>query len=384
MEAPPPDPKDIKVEKEFPSFVIPSKITNEVKKIIAKYNLGLHDIKNVINESDGKKRILISPEAKEIPKEIVELVPEAQLEPYKVTLDYKNFSLTELLRFYIPEPILIPTSFETIGHIAHLNLLEEQLPYKNIIGKAIMLKNTPIKTVATKCGPINNVYRNMELEVIAGEDNFIASVNQSDLTFKMDFSKVYWNSRLQKEHDSVVDTFKEGALICDAMCGIGPFAVRAAKRKNCIVKANDLNPDSYKWLCENCKINGVEDKVECFNMDAREFIKKQFDDGGCDYIVMNLPGTAVEFLDAVGEGALKNKETARMPIVIFHSFDNKDGDYVASLHQRAQKALGKLPLPRMNIHNVRDVSPGKFMFRCSFSCADIFLGEDDKPAPLTH
>ena len=73
----PPDPKDIKVEKEFPSFVIPSKITNEVKKIIAKYNLGLHDIKNVINESDGKKRILISPEANEIPKEILELVPEA-------------------------------------------------------------------------------------------------------------------------------------------------------------------------------------------------------------------------------------------------------------------------------------------------------------------
>ena len=180
----------------------------------------------------------------------------------------------------------------------------------------------------------------------------------------------------------IVDTFKEGALVCDAMCGIGPFAVRAAKRKHCHVRANDLNPDSYKWLCENCKINGVQDNVECFNMDAREFIKKQFDDGGCDYIVMNLPATAVEFLDAVGEGALKNKETARMPIVIFHAFDNKEGDYETSLRNRAQQALGSLPLPHMDIHNVRDVSPGKFMFRCTFSCADIFLQNDDKPAPL--
>ena len=156
-----------------------------------------------------------------------------------------------------------------------------------------------------------------------------------------------------------------------------------SKRKHCHVRANDLNPDSYKWLCENCKINGVEDNVECFNMDAREFIRQQFDNGGCDYIVMNLPATAVEFLDAVGEGALKNKETARMPIVIFHAFDNKEGDYESSLRQRAQKALGDLPLPYMDIHNVRDVSPGKFMFRCTFSCADIFLQSDDKPTPLT-
>ena len=383
METLPQDPKDLKIEREYPSIVVPAKLTGKVKQVVSKLNIGTQDLKNVINEEDGKKRIILSKDVKELPKEILEIAPESKIEEYKVSLNFKNFSLTELLRFYIPEPIVIPTSFETIGHIAHLNLQEDQLPYKNLIGKAIILKNPQIKTVACKCGPINNVYRNMELEVIAGENNFLTSVRQSDLTFKMDFSKVYWNSRLQKEHDSVVDTFKEGALVCDAMCGIGPFAVRAAKRKHCHVRANDLNPDSYKWLCENCKANGVTDMVECFNTDARAFIKEQFDKGGCDYIVMNLPGTAVEFLDAVGEGALKNKETARMPIVIFHAFDNKEGDYEASLRARAQKALGKLPLPHMDIHNVRDVSPGKFMFRCTFSCADIFLNMD-KPAPLTE
>ena len=379
----PPHPKDLKVEKEYPSIVIPAKLTGEIKKAITKLNICPQEIKNVMNETEGRKRIILAPTVTEVPQEILDIVPDAKLEPHKITLDYHNFSLVELLRFYIPEPIVIPTSFESIGHIAHLNLLEDQLPYKRVIGEALMLKNPPITTVACKCGPINNVYRNMELEVIAGENNFITSVKQSDLTFKMDFSKVYWNSRLQAEHDSVVGTFRDGALVCDAMCGIGPFAVRAAKRKHCHVRANDLNPDSYTWLCENCKINGVQDSVECFNMDAREFIKKQFDDGGCDYIVMNLPATAVEFLDAVGEGAKKNKETARMPIVIFHAFDNKEGDYEASLRARAQKALGDLPLPHMDIHNVRDVSPGKFMFRCTFSCADIFLQGDDKPAPLS-
>jgi len=29
----------------------------------------------------------------------------------------------------------VPTSFETVGHIAHLNLREELLPFKHIIGQ---------------------------------------------------------------------------------------------------------------------------------------------------------------------------------------------------------------------------------------------------------
>jgi tRNA (guanine37-N1)-methyltransferase len=38
--------------------------------------------------------------------------------------------------------------------------------------------------------------------------------------------------------------------------GVGPFAVPAAKRGN-IVYANDLNPESYKYMCENMKMNKV-------------------------------------------------------------------------------------------------------------------------------
>lgn len=368
------DPKDITISKEFQSIVVPKQLTGPVKAILQEKKLSATETKNVVDDPNGKRIILI-PEVTELPKEVLEKVPEAKLEPYPVTLTYKQLTYIELLRHYIPEPLVIPTSFETIGHIAHLNLPDELLPYKKVIGECIILKNPCIKTVAIKQGPINNVYRNMELEVIAGKNDFITEVKQSGFTFKMDFSKVYWNSRLQYEHDSVVATFKENSLVCDAMCGIGPFAVRAAK-KGCRVRANDLNPDSYYWLKENCKINGVSENVECFNVDAREFIRKQFDNGGCDYIVMNLPGTAVEFLDAIGEGAKKNRETARMPIVIFHFFDNKDGDYVASLRARAEKALG-MKLPEMDIHNVRDVSPGKFMFRCTFSCADLFADEDD-------
>jgi tRNA G37 N-methylase Trm5 len=40
------------------------------------------------------------------------------------------------------------------------------------------------------------------------------------------------------------------------MAGVGPFSIPAVK-KGALVYANDLNPASYKWLCENVKLNKV-------------------------------------------------------------------------------------------------------------------------------
>jgi len=109
-------------------------------------------------------------------------------------------------------------------------------------------KNSPqIKTVVNKTNTIHDVFRFFQMEVIAGENNLYTSVKQDGCIFEFDFSKVYWNSRLQMEHSRLVEFFDPGDVVCDMFAGVGPFAIPAAKR-GCIVYANDLNPASYEAL----------------------------------------------------------------------------------------------------------------------------------------
>ena len=82
--------------------------------------------------------------------------------------------------------------------------------------------------------------------------------------FRLDFSKVYWNSRLEAEHSRLVRQFQPSDVIVDIMAGIGPFAVPAAQ-KGCTVYANDLNPDSVRYMAANVKLNKVASKVRHFH-----------------------------------------------------------------------------------------------------------------------
>jgi hypothetical protein len=107
----------------------------------------------------------------------------------KVTLGYEDLSYVEVMKKILPESVTPPTSYETIGTLAHLNLRANQLPYKKIIGKVLLEKNKGLKTVVNKVSGLSNVFRTPELEILAGDDNYITEVKEGKSFFELSYEK---------------------------------------------------------------------------------------------------------------------------------------------------------------------------------------------------
>ena len=231
------------------------------------------------------------------------------------------------------------------------------------------------------------------MEILAGENNLSTSVKQDGCIFEFDFSKVYWNSRLQTEHSRLVKLFESDDVVCDMFAGVGPFAIPAAK-KGCSVYGNDLNPASYKALLKNAQLNRVEDKIHSFNMDGRDFVRKMVQlslpsasspgsllssslpteqnlQGGSSkivkpftHVVMNLPASAVEFLD-VFQGLYSGYRPAALPTIHCYCF-SKSQSPSEDAKEQVERKLGSSLTSQFSVHCVRDVAPKKVMVCVSF------------------
>ena len=84
----------------------------------------------------------------------------------------------------------------------------------------------------------------------------------------------------------------------DLFAGVGPFSVLIGKRNPTVkVYAVDLNPDAVDLLKVNVRVNMVEDQVLPILADAREIAATKLK-GIADRVIMNLPETAIDFVDA--------------------------------------------------------------------------------------
>ncbi|PPQ63825.1 hypothetical protein CVT24_009775 [Panaeolus cyanescens] len=229
------------------------------------------------SQPDGDRLVLLRVSEKS------DLTPEAKafldreskgLVNYEIDLDYDYWTADECLQAFLPEELRegSPTGFAMTGHIAHVNLNDEYLPYKYIIGQLILDKNKRVRTVVNKLDSIDNQFRFFKMELIAGEPEYVVEHHESDCRFTFDFTQVYWNSRLHTEHERLVALFQPGEVVADVFAGVGPFAVPAA-RKGCAVLGNDLNPNSAKYLTKNVQDNRVADVVRVSCEDGRDFIR---------------------------------------------------------------------------------------------------------------
>ncbi|XP_010877125.2 tRNA (guanine(37)-N1)-methyltransferase [Esox lucius] len=366
-----------------PALRVPKEVLNKLVKSLKKVTLQRPGMRRVLEvEGCDDKLLLLDPVSISSTSSFSDAESEAlqsfgvplELQQYELQLTYDNLKSEEVLRAVLPEGQDVTSGFSRVGHIAHMNLREHQLPYKQLIGQVIMDKNPGVTCVVNKTNTIDSTYRNFKMEVMAGEENMVAKVRENAVTYEFDFSRVYWNPRLSTEHERVVALLKRGDTVLDVFAGVGPFAIPAARRGSTVL-ANDLNPESYRWLNHNCKLNKVERKVTTFNLDGRAFIRSAVKQElpallkgtASVHVVMNLPALALEFLDAF-RGLLDQELSCdeNLPLVHCYGFSNKD-DPQRDVVERASASLGFSLEGQCSVHLVRNVSPNKEMMCVSFT-----------------
>ncbi|KAJ6483893.1 Met-10+ like-protein-domain-containing protein [Mycena vulgaris] len=338
------------------------------------------------------------------------------LVPYTLELDYDYWTADEIIQAILPEDLRekSPAGFAMTGHIAHINLKEEYLPYKFLIGQILLDKNVQVRTVVNKLDSIDTQFRFFKMELLAGDPDYVVEHHEADCRFTFDFTQVYWNSRLHTEHERLVQIFSPEDVIADVFAGVGPFAVPAAK-KGCAVLANDLNPQSAKYLSLNVENNRVTDVVKVSCEDGRPFIrdavarliadpfpaysgpkksknqenqerrkqrsqKPQADSTASvprkkiSHFVMNLPDSAIQFLDAF-RGILSHLDKqdveniyTTMPMIHCHCFTREiePENVQVDILKRVEEKLGHPLDQEFSLHLVRSVAPNKDMYCISF------------------
>jgi tRNA (guanine37-N1)-methyltransferase len=337
--------------------------------------------------------------------------------PYDLQLNYDSWDYHDIMTSVLPleEQGEVPSGFSIVGHVAHLNLRNQYLPYKSLIADVLIDKNPQVKTVINKIDDVGaeNPYRTFAYEILAGPDDLNVEVKEEDCFFRFDYAKVYWNPRLHAEHKRLVALFDEGDAVCDIMAGVGPFAVPAA-RKKVFVWANDLNPDSYASLEDAIQRNKVTDYVRPTNTDGRRYIvdatrelyhateqkrieilsktksrtskekprviKTLIQPRFFKHYIMNLPASALSFLPSfVGLYTAANipqTEGTPLPKIHAYCFSTKSDDNVEEgkkICAEITEFLGREMKPgkddvegEVGIVDVRDVAPNKRMFLASF------------------
>ena len=239
-------------------------------------------------------------------------------------------------------------SFDIIGDVVILEIPEDLEEEKYLIGDAA-LKFTKRRSVYRKKSAIKGVVRTRELEHLAGEDNPETIHREYDSRIMLDVKKVYFSPRLATERRIIGDQVADGELIIDMFTGVGPFAINIARRshlQSVEIYAIDINPSAIHYLKENIKLNKVQGKINPLLGDVAEVLKDL--DMNADRIIMNLPGTASEFL------AVAVEHLNPGGILNYYQFSRDYEDPIKKIeeaaHPRQVEVLGK--------RKVKSRSPG--------------------------
>ncbi len=163
------------------------------------------------------------------------------------------------------------------------------------VAQALLGELKYLRSVWLARAPTHGDYRIREMVHLAGEKRSETVYKEHGCLFKVDITKVFITPRLNYEHLRIASLVKPREVIVNMFAGAGLFSIIIAKKAQPkIVYSIDINPDAYKYMVENIKLNKVEDKVVPYLGDAARVIEEHLV-GVADRVLMPLPELALDY-----------------------------------------------------------------------------------------
>jgi tRNA (guanine37-N1)-methyltransferase len=265
-------------------------------------------------------------------------------------------TLTQALQDKLPTDLLdsVPQAFDIIGDIIVIDIPPKIKAYQNLIGEAILQTQKNVKTVLAKAGDISGIFRIRDYTLIAGENKTSTIHREFGCQYYVDIAKAYFSPRLSHEHERVAGLVQSGEVVADLFAGVGPFSVLIGKKAPLAkVYAVDLNPEAVELLKVNVRVNRVDNRVFPIVADSREIAAGKLK-GTADRVIMNLPETAIDFVDAAC-----NAIKLGGGVVHFYGFVRQP-DTIENLKQRFTEKVeqnGRTVAHFLHAKSIRETAP---------------------------
>lgn len=176
---------------------------------------------------------------------------------------------------------LLPRGFQTLGKVILLKLNPNLFEKESLIAKAYLELLPNIRSVYVNRSKIVGTFRTPEkVELIGGKDNPIVLHKENDVIYKFDITKIMFSKGNINERRYLTTLVKGGEVIVDMFAGIGYFSLPIAKHTSIKkIYSIELNPESYKYLVENIRINHLDKKIVPIKGNCRIEVKKLVNSG---------------------------------------------------------------------------------------------------------
>ncbi|MFX1344317.1 MAG: class I SAM-dependent methyltransferase family protein [Promethearchaeota archaeon] len=199
----------------------------------------------------------------------------------------------------VSELELLPRGFQTLGDVVILKLKSELFSKKEIIGKAYLDLLPSIRSIYLNKGKITGTFREPEKIVfLVGIDNPIVEHKEHGITYRFDLTKIMFSKGNLKERKFLTTLVKDGEIVVDMFAGIGYFSLPIGKHSNAEkIYSIEINPNSFKFLIENIKINHLEEKIVPINGNCKEEVIKLSNSGiRADRVIMGVFPAPIDYI----------------------------------------------------------------------------------------